>query len=206
MIVLFPGRVLGIWCLRTSGAFEEGCLEAVFVGGAVRVNKRTGIESIIAMPIKNHNNFFMMYCPFLPRIRDGSKRLLLINQIDYRNLRRGEKTDRRAPCPRSPADIKMRLLRQIKISCVFRKKKLRHKIEGKNLSFMGMSGKLQIKQADGVSIRKRLMFEQQGKSFTGTLRQQAVFGDFSAETYASSRRIVDACDVDDARYGFPFAS
>lgn len=47
------------------------------------------------------------------------------------------------------------------------KKAARHEIEGKNLSPMSVSGKLEIKQTGHGAIHNRLVFEKKSEIFSG---------------------------------------
>lgn len=42
-----------------------------------------------------------------------------------------------------------------------------NEIEGKNLSVMGVSGELQVKEAEGISVYYRHVFKEQGESVFG---------------------------------------
>ena len=128
------------------------------------------------------------------------------DEIDDRDLRRREKADGGAPGPRPSADMQKGVLGQSVVTAVEGKEAACDQAEGKDLPPMGMAGELEVERTGRVVFNQGLMFEQDRETIAALKREDLSVRQSTAGADAARRRIVNACQIDNARHGRDLAA
>jgi len=87
-------------------------------------------------------------------------------------------------------------LAEVKPSRIVPKENTGDEAEGKYLTFMRVTGNLEVEHAEGLFLDEGLVFEEDGESLLGKIGQQVSFQHMPVETEGLAGRVIDSDKID----------